>query len=322
MISVGHYMERKGILDFIALARSMPQVQFFWFGYTPPSLVPRRVRKAMAQAPANLHFPGFVSQEGLREAYCGADAFVFCSHEETEGIVVLEALACGVPVLLRDIPVYRGWLEDGVNVYKAAGTAELRLRLAALLAGRLPDVTAAGRAVAEARAAGDRAGTAPPLCGAAAAPPPERRPARPPHGLTRGPWGRSQFFQKIGTECSKVFCAPHTTSPYTGSCNQTKKTNAGDTRTPSPLCSGPCEGNRPARGQATNKASRHNIQRPVLPCRTGRIGFYRRGARRRDPPEGHKNFCTQAPTTRQLQIAVLYLWAGRDEDAENSDRRG
>ena len=145
-------MERKGILDFIALARSMPQVQFFWFGYTPPSLVPRRVRKAMAQAPANLHFPGFVSQEGLREAYCGADAFVFCSHEETEGIVVLEALACGVPVLLRDIPVYRGWLEDGVNVYKAAGTAELRLRLAALLAGRLPDVTAAGRAVAEARA--------------------------------------------------------------------------------------------------------------------------------------------------------------------------
>ena len=152
VISVGHYMERKGILDFIALARSMPQVQFFWFGYTPPSLVPRRVRKGMAQAPANLHFPGFVSQEGLREAYCGADAFVFCSHEETEGIVVLEALACGVPVLLRDIPVYRGWLEDGVNVYKAAGTAELRLRLAALLAGRLPDVTAAGRAVAEARA--------------------------------------------------------------------------------------------------------------------------------------------------------------------------
>src|SRR5699024_2298468 len=65
----------------------------------------------------------------------------------------------------------------------------------------------------------------------------------------------------------------HTTSPYTGSCNQTKKTNAGDTRTPSPLCSGPCEGNRPARGQATNKASRHNIQRPVLPCRTGRTDY-------------------------------------------------
>lgn len=152
VVSVGHYMERKGILDFIALARSMPRVRFFWFGYTPPSLVPRRVRRAMAGAPANLRFPGFVSQEELRDAYCGADAFLFCSHEETEGIVVLEALACGVPVLLRDIPVYEDWLHDGVEVHKAAGTAALRRKLAALLAGRLPDVTAAGRAVAEARA--------------------------------------------------------------------------------------------------------------------------------------------------------------------------
>ncbi len=32
VISVGHYIERKGILDFIALARTMPTVRFFWFG--------------------------------------------------------------------------------------------------------------------------------------------------------------------------------------------------------------------------------------------------------------------------------------------------
>ena len=39
-----------------------------------------------------------------------------------------------------------------MEVHKAADTAALRRKLAALLAGRLPDVTAAGRAVAEARA--------------------------------------------------------------------------------------------------------------------------------------------------------------------------
>ena len=106
----------------------------------------------MAAAPANLHFPGFVSQADLRDAYCGADLFCFCSEEETEGIVVLEALACGVPVLVRDIPVYAGWLRDGENVYKAAAPADW-LRLAgAILSGALPDVTAAGRRVAEARA--------------------------------------------------------------------------------------------------------------------------------------------------------------------------
>ena len=151
VISVGHFMERKGILDFIALARSMPQVRFFWFGYTDPALVPRTIREAMAAAPANLEFPGFLSQAKLRDAYCGADAFLFCSHEETEGIVVLEALACGTPTLLRDIPVYNGWLTDSVNVYKGRNVQELRFKLAGLLYGRLPDVTAAGRQVAQAR---------------------------------------------------------------------------------------------------------------------------------------------------------------------------
>ena len=145
-------MQRKGIFDFIALARALPQAEFFWFGYTEPALVPAPVRRAMAAAPANLHFPGFVSQADLRDAYCGADLFCFCSEEETEGIVVLEALACGVPVLVRDIPVYAGWLRDGENVYKAAAPADW-LRLAgAILSGALPDVTAAGRRVAEARA--------------------------------------------------------------------------------------------------------------------------------------------------------------------------
>lgn len=152
VISVGHFMQRKGILDFIMLAREFPNVRFLWFGHTDPLLVPRRVRAAMRQAPPNLQFPGFVTQAELRDAYCGADAFVFCTHEETEGIVVLEALACGTPTLVRDIPVYDGWLTDGVQAHKARTNAELRTKLAALLQGRLPDTAAAGRAVAEARA--------------------------------------------------------------------------------------------------------------------------------------------------------------------------
>lgn len=162
VVSAGHFMQRKGILEFIALARALPLVEFYWFGYTPPALVPAPVRHAMAAAPDNLHFAGFVTQAELRDAYCGADLFCFCSHEETEGIVVLEALACGVPVLLRDIPVYEGWLTDGVTVYKAADDAGFAAKAEGILTGTLPDVTAAGRAVAEARSL-PRMGQA--LCG-------------------------------------------------------------------------------------------------------------------------------------------------------------
>ena len=91
------------------------------------------------------------ARKRLREAYQGADMFAFFSHEETEGIVVLEALACGIPTVVRDIPVYQGWLEDGKNVYKAGGPETFRKAVTGLLNGTLPDLTAAGRAVAESR---------------------------------------------------------------------------------------------------------------------------------------------------------------------------
>ena len=151
VVSVGHTIARKGLPEFLDLARALPAVRFFWYGWTDPRLIPPDIQKAMDRAPANVTFPGFVDRETLREAYCGADVFAFLSHEETEGIVVLEALACGTPTVVRDIPVYDGWLRDGETVYKAANETEFLQRVSDLLAGTLPDVTAAGRQVALAR---------------------------------------------------------------------------------------------------------------------------------------------------------------------------
>ena len=152
IMSAGHYMERKGILEFIEMARKMPEVQFVWFGYTDPKLVPVKVQRAMETAPANIRFPGYVTPEELRDAYQGSDLFCFMSHEETEGIVVLEALACEVPVLLRDIPVYEDWLENGVDVYKAVHTDEFVYLAEKILNGSLPDLTEQGWKVARERA--------------------------------------------------------------------------------------------------------------------------------------------------------------------------
>ncbi|CAN5177026.1 glycosyltransferase family 1 protein [soil metagenome] len=44
------------------------------------------------------HFPGVKSGEVLAETYAAADVFVFPSRTDTFGMVLLEALACGVPV--------------------------------------------------------------------------------------------------------------------------------------------------------------------------------------------------------------------------------
>ena len=151
VISVGHTIARKGLPDFLELARRMPETRFLWFGWTDPRLLPREIMEAMDSAPANVSFPGYVDRERLREAYCGADVFAFLSHEETEGIVVLEALSCGIPTVVRDIPVYGGWLQNGENIYKASNLDGFQRNVAGILDGTLPDLTVAGRATAEKR---------------------------------------------------------------------------------------------------------------------------------------------------------------------------
>lgn len=149
IISVGHFMERKGIDDFIELAKQLPSYQFYWFGHTSMNLVPAKIKRAMKQDIPNLHFPGFISREELRDAYCGSDLFLFLTHEETEGIVLLEALAAKIPVLVRDIPIYEQWLEENVHVYKAKELPLFKEKIANIVENQVPDLTEKGYELAD-----------------------------------------------------------------------------------------------------------------------------------------------------------------------------
>lgn len=55
-------------------------------------------RKALEQEFPAAHFTGALHGEELAQAYAGADIFVFPSRTDTFGLVVLEALASGLPV--------------------------------------------------------------------------------------------------------------------------------------------------------------------------------------------------------------------------------
>jgi glycosyltransferase involved in cell wall biosynthesis len=49
-------------------------------------------------------FLGALSGEELARAYCSADVFVFPSRTDTFGLVLIEALACGLPVAALPVP--------------------------------------------------------------------------------------------------------------------------------------------------------------------------------------------------------------------------
>lgn len=151
IMAVGLYIERKGILDFVELAERLPEYKFIWFGHTNLTAVPGNVRAAVRTKRDNLIFAGYVPPEVLKQAYSGSDLFLFPTFEETEGIVLLEALAMRLPVLVRDIPIYREWLTDGMNVYKAGNIDRFQKKIKAILDVEVPSLVEAGYQVARER---------------------------------------------------------------------------------------------------------------------------------------------------------------------------
>jgi len=144
IISVGHYINRKGIKDFVALAKAMPEYKFIWFGYSAPALCTPDVNDCLKSIPSNLLLPGLASQEELRDAYSGSDLFLFMTYEETEGIVLLEALAMKLQVLIRDIPIYQKDFIHGENCYKATDNYEFQSLISQIFEGNLPSTVTEG----------------------------------------------------------------------------------------------------------------------------------------------------------------------------------
>mgnify|MGYP005838150751 CR=1 FL=1 len=144
IICAGNIIPRKGVLDFIEVARALPQYDFVWYGQRWNRLLafhPKLERMIRAK-PANLKFPGFV--EDIPGALSAGDLFFFPSWGENQPVALLEAAAIGLPLVVRDLPEYLGWLEEGVSCLKgrtneefaalikaAAEDEQLRARLAA-----------------------------------------------------------------------------------------------------------------------------------------------------------------------------------------------
>jgi L-malate glycosyltransferase len=60
-------------------------------------------------------FPGRLSLEILPEVYRAADLYVSASHSDGSSVSLMEALACGRPAAVSDIPGNREWVMPEVN---------------------------------------------------------------------------------------------------------------------------------------------------------------------------------------------------------------
>ncbi|MEJ5240571.1 MAG: glycosyltransferase family 4 protein [Anaerolineales bacterium] len=103
-----------------------------------------------------VYLPGRISQADLPQWYARSHLFISPSHVDGSSVSLMEALACGLPVVVSDIPANREWVEEGVNgwLFPDGDDRALSEVLLRLLENPSPLAQAgqAARRVAEARA--------------------------------------------------------------------------------------------------------------------------------------------------------------------------
>jgi glycosyltransferase involved in cell wall biosynthesis len=118
VLSVGQISPRKGIYDFLEVATCCPEKKFVWGGGFPDGFLSTdylSVRQAQSKAPENVIFTDFIPD--VVHAYSGADIFFMPSYAETFGLVVLEALACELPVVARDLAEFKEVYGSSVSFF-------------------------------------------------------------------------------------------------------------------------------------------------------------------------------------------------------------
>lgn len=109
VLGVGQIQPRKGVDDFINVAENIPEARFVWVGGRPFGLLTDGIKHLNARiekAPANVKFPGLFDLEKMPYVYAACDVLLFPSFQENCPLAPLEAAACGIPVVYRNIIEY------------------------------------------------------------------------------------------------------------------------------------------------------------------------------------------------------------------------
>jgi 1,2-diacylglycerol-3-alpha-glucose alpha-1,2-galactosyltransferase len=116
VIGSGQVQPRKRIDTFVAMAKASPKVRFIWVGGIPFKRLAAEsgaMEHVMQDHPGNVLFTGLLPREDVIAYYRAADLFFLPSEQETFGIVIVEAAAAGLPILLRDLAQYQDTFTDG-----------------------------------------------------------------------------------------------------------------------------------------------------------------------------------------------------------------
>lgn len=115
LLYVGRLSDEKQIEHIRPTLESLPNTRLALVGDGPA-----RAQLERYYADLPVKFMGYLRGERLSQAYASADIFVFPSRLETFGLVVIEAMAAGLPAVAARVGGVADMVQEGVNGYSFA----------------------------------------------------------------------------------------------------------------------------------------------------------------------------------------------------------
>ena len=140
---------------FVRAAQTRPELSLMLLGGGSQGA---RIRQSLLTGGVleRVTFGGQVSQNELPRWYHWADVYISPSHIDGSSVSLMEALACGLPCLVSDIPGNREWITEGQNgwLFPDGDADALAAKLVQIFDQRnaLPEIGRVARTVAEERA--------------------------------------------------------------------------------------------------------------------------------------------------------------------------
>ena len=113
VLGCGQIQTRKGVKDFVEVAKMNPNIQFVWaggFSFGKITDVYKELKEIVDNPPANVHFIGLVERTKMNNIFNMADILFMPSFTELFPMAILEAVNSEKPVLLRDVDLYENIL--------------------------------------------------------------------------------------------------------------------------------------------------------------------------------------------------------------------
>lgn len=115
VLFIGFFIRNKGVLDLLKFAQLQKENSDYKFYFAGMGDLEAEIKNASERNPDGVELIGWLDEVGKAKAYQEFDVLVLPSYREGMPIVILEAMAAGLPVVATDIAAIPEQIENGVG---------------------------------------------------------------------------------------------------------------------------------------------------------------------------------------------------------------